>query len=184
MKRIRKWSLAAMALVLLLTVGATGAWLIDRSARQANTFLPAHVTCQVEESFSGREKTSIALRNTGNVDAFLRLRLVSYRINAQGQRIGGAAPIPALSLGGDWLAGSDGCYYYVHPVSPGGLTGNLLSQALSLTAYDDADGGVQVIEVVAEAIQALPAEAVQGAWPAVTCSGGQLTANPGKGEGA
>ena len=41
--------------------------------------------------------------------------------------------------------------------------------------YDDADGGKQVIEVMAEAIQSEPAEAVGEAW-GVTISSGSVTA--------
>ena len=41
--------------------------------------------------------------------------------------------------------------------------------------YDDADGGKQVIEVMAEAIQSEPAEAVGEAW-GVTISAGSVTA--------
>lgn len=173
----------AVALALALCVGATAAWLTDMSRRQSNTFLPAEVTCRVEENFSGREKTSIVLRNTGNISAFLRLRLVTYRVNEQGDRIGGTAEIPSFSLGEGWLAAADGCYYYERPVAAGGLTGNLLAQSLPLTAYADADGGVQVIEVVAEAIQSVPAEAVNRAWPAVVWSGGTLILQPGEESG-
>lgn len=182
MKHKGKLVLAAV-LALALCAGATAAWMTAASRQTQNTFLPAEVTCQVEEAFSGREKTSVTVRNTGNISAFLRLRLVTYRVNEKGERIGGTAEIPPLSPGEGWLAGADGCYYYVRPVAPNELTGNLLARALPLTAYADADGGVQVIEVVAEAIQSVPAEAVSRAWPAVAWADGALVLQPGEESG-
>ena len=69
-------------------------------------------------------------------------------------------------------------------MEPGALTGNLLAGALPLRAYTDADGGRQVIEVVAEAVQAVPEQAAEQAWPAVTVVNGLLTAAQEGGSGA
>ena len=46
-------------------------------------------------------------------------------------------------------------YYYTLPVAPGGKPATDLISSITLTgSYSDADGGKQVIEVMAEAIQA------------------------------
>lgn len=51
--------------------------------------------------------------------------------------------------------------------------------AIALTgSYDDADGGKQVIEVMAEAIQSGPADAVGKSW-GVSISKGSVTAYEG-----
>ncbi len=175
--------MAALA-ALLVSAGGTAAYLADRTERLHNTFTPAEVTCQVTEQVRDNEKTEIRVQNTGNIPAYLRLRLLSYRVNEDGQRIGGTASIPAFLPGEGWLAGEDGCWYYKSPVEPGALTGNLLAGALPLRAYTDADGGRQVIEVVAEAVQAAPEQAAEQAWPAVTVVNGLLTAAQEGGSGA
>ncbi len=184
MKRRALLLVTAALTALLLSAGVTASYLADRTERLHNTFTPAEVTCQVTEQVENNEKAAIQVQNTGNIPAYLRLRLLSYRVNEDGQRIGGPADIPAFRLGEGWLLAGDGCWYYESPVEPMALTGNLLAEALPLRAYTDADGGRQVIEVVAEAVQATPEEAVEQAWSAVTVENGLLTAAREGGNGA
>ena len=62
-------------------------------------------------------------------------------------------------------------------MSPNATPETALIDQITLTrSYDDADGGKQVIEVMAEAIQSQPARAVQQAW-GVTVSDGTLSFN-------
>ena len=51
---------------------------------------------------------------------------------------------------------------------------DLISEITLEDAYDDSDGGKQVIEVMAEAIQSVPDEAVGEAW-GVKISKGSVT---------
>ena len=55
---------------------------------------------------------------------------------------------------------------------------NLIDTITLSSSYIDADGGKQVIEVMAEAIQSSPTEAVGTAW-GVTISEGSVTAYSG-----
>lgn len=56
--------------------------------------------------------------------------------------------------GADWVKNGD-YYYYTQPVAPGAKPSADLINSITLTgSYTDADGGKQVIEVMAEAIQA------------------------------
>ena len=60
------------------------------------------------------------------------------------------------------------------PVASGQKPAVALINSIDLTgSYNDADGGKQVIEVMAEAIQSGPAKAVGGAW-GVTISEGSV----------
>lgn len=168
----------ATALLLALAISGTVAWLTTKDAPITNTFNPSKVACEVTESFDGTVKSSVNVKNTGDIDAYIRVKLVTYRTNERGQHIGGTAEIPAFTPGAGWVP-YNGYYYYTKPVAPNTLPENALIGSIELKAsYDDADGGKQAIDVMAEAIQSVPAEAVGEAW-GVTISEGRVTAYSG-----
>lgn len=167
---------ATVALVLLFaTAGTTLAYLIAKTGSVENAFTPSRVACAVTEQFDGTVKRDVNVQNTGDVDAYVRVKLLTYRVNDAGERIGGATAVPMFTPGAGWFA-QDGYYYYAQPVAPGAqAAADLIGEAgVALQAYTDADGGKQVLEVLAEAIQALPAQAVADAW-GVSVAGGALT---------
>lgn len=163
----RKALVIAVSLMLIacLGVGGTLMYLTDKTGDVKNTFTPAEVTCQVTENFDGSVKSNVNAQNTGDVDAYIRIKLVSYRVDSKdiSKRIGGSAAVE-FTPGTDWVL-KDGYYYYTSPVAPGGSPEYALIDSITLEDnYDDQDGGRQVIEVIAEAIQAEPATAVEQAW--------------------
>lgn len=167
-KRRGRMATVVLSLVLLLAlaVGGTVAWLNARTPKVTNTFTPAHVTCEVEEAFDKTTgvKTDVNVKNTSDIDVYIRVKLVTYRTNDAGQHIGGTAELPAFTLGENWVE-KDGYYYYTLPVAPGKTPAANLADKMTLTAsYDDADGGKQALDVMAEAIQSAPEEAVADAW--------------------
>lgn len=167
-KRRGRMATVVLSLVLLLAlaVGGTVAWLNARTPKVTNTFTPAHVTCEVEEAFDKTTgvKTDVNVKNTSDIDIYIRIKLVTYRTNDAGQHIGGTAELPAFTLGENWVE-KDGYYYYTLPVAPGKTPAANLADKMTLTAsYDDADGGKQALDVMAEAIQSAPEEAVADAW--------------------
>lgn len=159
--------LCCIAVVGLLGVQGTISWLTTKTDPVQNTFTPASVSCAVEEEFNNNVKTDIKVKNTGATTAYVRVRLVTYRVNAAGDPIGGKAVIPTgLELGEGWKQ-SGNYYYYLYPVEPKDMTATpLFTSSITLVGNysDDADGGRQVIEVLAEAIQSTPAQAVYDAW--------------------
>lgn len=167
-KRRGRMATVVLSLVLLLAlaVGGTVAWLSARTPQVTNHFTPAYVTCEVTETFDKTNgvKNDVNVTNTSNVDAYLRVKLVTYRTNDAGQHIGGTAELPKFTLGKDWVE-KDGYYYYTLPVAPGQQPATNLADSMTLTAsYDDVDGGKQAIDVMAEAIQSAPEKAVADAW--------------------
>lgn len=167
-RRSKKTGMLFLSLLLVATmmVGGTLAWLSTKDAPIQNTFLPTKVTCKVTESFDGRtgEKSNVNVENTGTINAFIRVKLVTYRTNDQGQHIGGTASLPTFTLGANWVS-YDGYYYYTLPVAPGERPEtNLTDSMMLIDSYTDADGGKQAIDVMAEAIQSVPEDAVQAAW--------------------
>lgn len=163
----RSLVLVVSVLVLLLAVaGGTLAWLTAQTDGVVNTFTPAHVSCVVTEEFNGATKRNVNVENTSDIPAYIRVKLVTYRVNEDGQHIGGTATIPTFKPGEGWVKYGE-YYYYTLPVAASGTPNIPLidETGINLTgSYDDADGGKQVIEVMAEAIQSVPEAAVQAAW--------------------
>lgn len=154
----------ATVLLLALAIGGTVAWLSTNDTPITNTFLPSQVTCEVQEKFNGTVKSDVNVKNTGNIDAFIRVKLVTYRTNDQGQHIGGTATLPPFTRGANWVE-YKGYYYYKLPVAAGGTPKTNLTDSMTLTSsYNDTDGGKQAIDVMAEAIQSVPEAAVKAAW--------------------
>ena len=174
-KRIRLWLIAALALCAAAAVGRTLSFMFKK-AEKTNTFVPAEVTCKVEESLLSGVKRNVCVENTGNVAAYLRIRLVSYYVYANDSIAGSvSSQYPMLTLRNGWIAGTDHTYYYPTPVEPGAKTG-ILCDPITLDTVELADGTpvYQVLEVFAEAIQAEPVRAVQEAWN-VTVSDTRIT---------
>ena len=172
--------LISLLALLTLTVGGTVAYLVATTPEVENTFTPSQVSCEVTENFNGTTKSNVNVTNTSNIDAYLRVKLVTYRVNGEdNHRIGGTATIPQFAPGTNWVKYGD-YYYYTKPVAPGSSTPSVIAgNGLTLQGrYDDADGGKQAIDVMAEAIQSVPDKAVGEAWK-VTIAPGSVTAYSG-----
>lgn len=170
--------LLSLLLVVTLAIGGTVAYLTTHSDPVQNNFTPSFVDCEVTESFNGTTKSNVNVKNTGDTEAYIRVKLVTYRVNDEGQHIGGTATIPSFTPGTNWVAYGD-YYYYTLPVAPDDEPAADLIDSITLTgSYVDADGGKQVIEVMAEAIQSGPVEAVGSSW-GVSISKGSVTAYQG-----
>ena len=155
----------ATVMLLALAIGGTVAWLTDTSPAVVNTFTPSQVSCKVEEDFNDRTgvKSKVQVKNTSDIPAFIRVKLVTYRTNGKGQHIGGTAELPVFNPGSGWVE-HNGYYYYTQPVQPQNFTGILIDEIRLQDPYMDADGGRQAMDVMAEAIQSVPEAAVKEAW--------------------
>ena len=143
------------------------AYMIKQTTTAENTFIPAAVECQLKEEFTDNEKTSITVTNLGNIDAYIRVRLVTYYEDENG--ILPTTASVSFDFGDSWIKDADSIsYYYKDAVVPNGTTGNLLKTEIILE-----EG--QVVVVLAEAVQANPSSAVAGAW-GVTIADGKITA--------
>lgn len=170
----------ATVLLLALTIGGTVAWLTSKTNDITNTFTPSKVMCAVSEIFDEDTgvKSNVNVTNVGDTDAFIRVKLVTYRTNAERQHIGGVAEVPEFVPGDGWVKYGD-YYYYTKPVAPNEKPeSDLISRIQLESVYTDADGGYQAMDVMAEAIQSQPAEAVGEAW-GVSISQGSVTAYSG-----
>lgn len=166
--------LAGMALLLCILAGGTLAWLFAKTEPVVNTFAAGTTGGEIIEDFDGYTKENVNVENTGSIDAYVRIRLVSYRVGEDGQPVGGEAPIEAFVPGDGWVEYPEGshCYYYTRPVKAGDRPEKNLFDKYELTVYED--DSRQVLEVMAELIQSNPQTAVQEAW-GVTISDGSVT---------
>lgn len=147
----------ALALILVLAVGGTVAYIFTHTGPVINTFTPTEAKITVDEETSNNQKTSITVvNNSTGVPVYIRVALVANMIDKD-ENVTGAASVPTFTLGENWFEGSDGYYYYTKAVPVGGSTGNLLKSPMTLSE------NMQVV-VLADAIQAIPKDAVIDAW--------------------
>lgn len=165
-----------VTLVVALTLcGTVIAYMFRQTEHKDNQFTPAIVSCEVLESFDGQKKSSIQVQNTGNIDAYLRVRIVSYWVDSYGNIVAKPSSMPEITLADGWIKGSNNTYYYQSPVSsvaPNNFTGELLSTPVNLEK--DENGYLQVVEVFAEAIQSKPLGAVTDSWGVNVDSNGNI----------
>lgn len=166
----RQMILLGILLVLMVAFGAVFAYMFMRTEAQSTQFIPAKVDCAVTNS------GTVIVQNTGNIDAYLRVRLVPYWYDTVNDGVAAKAS-PALTIEpkNGWIPGTDYTYYYPTPVAPDASTGSLLTDAIVLA--NSPEGYEPRIDVFAEAIQSLPVEAVTSSW-GVTVTGETITTVP------
>lgn len=162
--------LLSMILLIGIAVGTTVAFLVARTEPMKSTFEYAKVSCEVTGS-----KENVQIKNTGNTATYIRATYVVTWRDAYGKVAvsvpGGYSYTLTENLSNNWKKGTDGYFYYTSPVAPGNST--LDSLPTCNVTYPDNPEYTLSVEILAEAIQSEPAEAVQQAWGA-TLVGGQL----------
>ena len=164
-KNLRKIVVTALSLALLLIgTSLTMAYLNDRTDTARNNLQFAHVSCQVEETFSNGTKSNFSIKNTSDTDAYIRVILAAVWLNADGDITAPAVATPVFTAT-DWFV-QDGIYYYKFPLAPGVSTTNLIDSFTMPTQT----GLTYELQIIASAIQATP-EAVSDAWGVSVSSG-------------
>ena len=167
--------LLSVVALLVGAVTATYAYLKSQTTTVTNEFVPVKVTCQVEETFDGNVKKDVCVRNTGDINAFLRATLIINWVDADGNVLS-TAPVEGadytITWGSTaWQQGADGFWYYTKAVAPNGTTANLINSLMSHTTLN---GYRLQVQILATAIQADPPKAALTAWGA-TVNGQTLT---------
>ena len=173
--------LASLVLLLTLVVGGTIAYLMTNTSSVTNTFTPARVTSEIEEDFDGKVKEDVTIKNTGNVDAYIRAAVIVNWVNSEGEVI---IPRPEeakfghyVDINEDYWTESGGYYYYKDKVAPGALTKPLVIEAYPTLGGNrhepKADDPYFLrIDIIADAIQAdgMGATSAQDAWAKAAAS--------------
>ena len=156
----------ALALIICLAIGGTVAYITTSTEPVVNVFTPGDVTVVIKETVVDNKKTSIKVENTGNTEAYIRIRLVTYMQDAV-DPTAEQAPELKFKLSDDWVPIGD-YYYCKQPVTAGTLTPEFLESGSKIVLVED-----QVVYVLAEGIQSTPDEAVTEAW-GVTVENGYI----------
>ena len=167
----KKLSAAAIAIILVvvMTIGGTVAFLMDSTESVVNKFTPASSGITIEEKVKENCKTEIAVKNTGDTGAYIRVSLVANYYDENGNITGGAA-VPNFTLNSEkWLLGDDGYYYYKQPIAAGDVTDNLLASESKMQLEDNMQ-----VTVLAQSIQASPTSVVHDKWGVTVNSDGTL----------
>ena len=187
MKQKRFLRVILVLTVIAMLTTSVYAYMVHKSKTIANVFKPAEVTCEISENFDGSTKSSVKVENTGNVDAYIRIRLVIHWEDSKGNAVAwdidkipsNAKPdqediSPDIEYNKDaWIKDSvDGYTYYCKtPVSPDSFTPEflVLDEPITLTPRYIEESGVKywyypVVEILAEAIQSEPDSAVTSSW--------------------
>ena len=154
------------ALSSMFICGYVFAYMFKEASIDEKTFEIGSVSCEVikKNNTSNNTITSINVKNTGTLDSFIRVKVISYwvkDINGEYRITSKQSSAPELNLKGGWVHDGNGTYYHKYSVSPNSDTGEMLASAIKLL---EVDGQKQVVEIFAEAIQSLPWTAVQETW--------------------
>lgn len=129
-----------------------------------NEFTPATVDVEVTESFDNNEKTNVGVTYTGDVKAYVRAMIAVYWKSDEpnsGEVYGGTPKYEVTQGNNEWIKIGD-IYYYTKPVESGEEIPPFISK---IVATEKAPEGYHlVVDVISEAIQAEPADAVEEAW--------------------
>ncbi len=173
-RRLTPLAAAALLMVLFMSVGGTLAWLTAHTSAITNTFTVATPGVKIEEGFDKQTKSNVQVKNTGEVEAYIRVALVPTWDRTKTAMRWPNRPVwtiyPSLgAIPGKWLKGTDGYWYYKEPVAPGYSTEVLLEKATVTTE----NGYHMNLQVMADSIQADPTRAVTAMWG--TAKGGAVT---------
>lgn len=177
MKRSLVLVVSLLAL-LLVVAGGTLAWLTAQDS-VSNTFTPAHVTCDVDETFKNGIKSDVKIKNTSDIPVYIRASIVVTWKNSNGN-VYGQKPVAVTDYNMDiatdgWVL-KDGYYYCTSPMTVGAKTPVLINSCTEVSANAPEGNYHLSVEIIAEAIQSQPARAVEDAW-GVTVSDGTLSVN-------
>lgn len=183
-KRILKPLIIVLVVICVIAcIPGVYSYMVHRTAPITNIFERANVDCTVHDVFNGTTKKLVTVTNDSNVEAYVRVRVVSYWVDSKGGVIAKESPTVTINYNNDWVYDAvDQTYYYKYPLAPDASTPDLLNGGtLTLSSYSNQDDNQgnnqsgtqnnevvftyhQVVEFVAEAIQSNPTKAVTESW--------------------
>ncbi|MGM9913188.1 hypothetical protein [Floccifex sp.] len=168
----KSFVLLACALFLLVgVVDGTAAFLMTKTDNVQNNFEYGNVATRVQEDFddNGLVKSNVSIQNTGNISAYIRATVVvtwqDYEGNVLSDIPKEGTDYTIIYTAQGWKQGTDGYWYYQTAVPASKYTGQLISGCNRGATKAPVDGYTLHVEILADAIQAEPADAVKEAWP-------------------
>lgn len=175
-KRRKQQSLiiAVVAILCSIIACATIAFVFTSTKPLENTFTDAYVACDVLETFDGTTKSDVTIKNTGEVQSYIRAKVVVTWMSADETKVTALKPVDdsdyvityANETGAatNWEKGADGYWYYKKPVNVGDETENLIESCSLIDGINEPDGYYLSVEIVASSIQSTPTRVVTEQW--------------------
>lgn len=166
-----------MLICIVLALALTGigvlAYMFRETEERDDTLEAGKASCELTELFENNKKSEISVKNTGNINVYVRVRLVPYWVDSDGQRVYKSANVPSFDYDEDkWLADEENdTYYYRVPLSPSTFTPSLTQTDIVLSTED---GYYLAVDAFAEAIQAEPSTAAVESWGLNVSSDGRI----------
>lgn len=158
--------LVALVMILTAAIGGTIAYIVTSTSAVENTFTPAEVKTEINETFDGTVKSNVSVANTGEVAAYIRAAIVVSWKTTTGETyaIAPGADDYTITLNEtDWVKIGD--YWYCKaPVAVGANTAVLIDECKLKEGVTPPDGYYLSVDVITSAIQAEPADAVTDSW--------------------
>ena len=178
MKFNKKILLAVFGFILLISLVSPCIAIMMKNAEVTETFQKGIVSCVVHESLDktkisqtdtkiyGDEVSEITVENTGNVGAYIRVKLISYWENSDGKITSELSEIPALNLDTqNWIKGSENTYYFKSVLKPGQNTPSLCEAFALKSKKSENDTNIyQVVQIIPEAIQSELQSEISKVW--------------------
>ncbi len=179
MKTKQPVALVALLLLLCCTVAGTLAYLVDSTDPVTNTFTPASVSTEVKEDFDGITKSNVTIKNTGNIDAYIRATVVvNWASDKEVGVVSGTAPKEGTDYTIDWTMVNwvkvGDYYYYTQKVAAKGETKQLFTDCKLKEGVTPPSGYHLQVTILADGIQAEPVHVVADVWKDVRVDGGKL----------
>ena len=147
---------AALVLTSGVAAGSTMAYLTDNARLEGNTYEAGVVSYEIIND---------CVKNTGNIDAYVKVTLVQNYVDENGN-VCAAHEVPQLVADRGWLPAGTDAYSLVYskPLAPGEATAPVPQGAIMTVGSVAEDNCTARLNVFASAIQAEPASAVLEAW--------------------
>ena len=186
MKKTKKPAalLVSLALVLGIVVTGTIAFLVTNTGPVVNTFTPTKLSVDVEEDIENGVKSNVAVRNTGDVDAYVRAMVVFSWVNEKGEVLGEAVDAGDYTI--TWMPDMDdtkdgvqngwvksGNYYYFTEKVDAQAETDVLFTNCAPVAANVPEGYSLSVEILAQTIQADGVDSATGKTPVMIAWGVQ-----------
>lgn len=176
-RKQQNFLIGVVAFFLSIISCVTLAYVFTRTEPVENTFDNAYVACDVLENgedgtspFDGNVKTNVRIKNTGEVQSYIRAAVVVTWMSSDENKVTARKPIESTdyeityTADANWKKGSDGYWYYKVPVDVGIETANLIERCALKSGVAPPEGFYLSVEIVASSIQSTPTRVVTEQW--------------------
>lgn len=139
---------------------------ITRFSSIDNEFVVGAISPVIHEDFDTNTKEDVYVQNEGDSPIYVRVAIVYNFVDQNGVTlfeapVSGSDYTTTLSNSSNWIASSDGYFYYKTILEPNMSTDVLIDRVQDLTS---GNGKILNVNIIAQGIQAYPDDAVRESW--------------------